>query len=249
MLPMLRLYFTVAVNALVLLSCHIDQVQIEAGVDREIVLIDMGYEDRKFIGELLLKIDSCKPKAIVIVATFLGRKDREQDSVLITALQRIKNDLLIYSLDSLNRLQYSDDRFRKHVMYEGLMLFDGEFRLVSHMRPVRTINGNKHTSISLQVVKLTHPSVKHNYKPDQRFPISYTKMSEQLITFYGSDFDNVEKEILRDKIVILGYLDTSDEKKYRTPLRFLYELPDDEPDTYSAVILANEIRTLIGKKK
>jgi hypothetical protein len=48
---------------------------------------------------------------------------------------------------------------------------------------------------------------------------------------------------------LLGYIGPSNEDKHFTPIRLAEKFPENEPDTYGIIIIANEIRTLLNKYK
>jgi len=232
------------------MSCEKERnVRITDEVDPDIVLVNIEEGDRAFIGKLLLTIDSCKPKLIVVDAWFVEEKDNYQDSVLIAALQLVNNDILGYTLDSKGNPLKSHSKFRDYVSAEGLAVLDNINGISSHITPVRIIDTKKHELLPLTIVKKWKPDFVDNFNNGETVPIIFTRTIDQFVHFNGSHLitgDNLED--LRDKIVLLGYLGPTNEDKHFTPIRQVMNYNDDEPDTYGVVIVANEILTILEYK-
>ena len=218
------------------------------GPDPDITLINIEEGDREFIGKLLLKIDSLKPAVIAIHAYFKGEKEPGQDSVLIAALARIPNEILSYGIDSSGNISNSHPKFRSLVKAEGIVSFGKINGLVSRFVPVRIKDSVEHEELALKVVKSWIPGFRHSLKPNQKIPIKFRRTIREFLVIYGSDIDHVEPGLITNKIVILGYLGPADEDRRATPFRLYYSYPQFE-DSYSTVIIANEIRTILDYKK
>lgn len=223
-----------------------DPVILTDKVDPDIVLINIEEGDRSFIGNLLLTIDSCKPKLIGIDAWFVLEKDNYQDSILITALKKIDNDILAYKLDSSGEIIKSHKKFREQVNDEGLAIYENNGDVSSNMIPITTIDNKEHELFALKIIKKWKPDFNYHYKLDQTIPIHFIRSLEQFVHFNGSDLKtHLNYKDLHDKIVLLGYLGPSNEDKHFTPIRRAIKFNKKEPDTYGLVIIANEIRTLL----
>ena len=230
---------------LFLTQCNIPRIKIENTIDPDIVLVNLENIDRASIGKLLLKINNANPILIVIDAYFTNEKEINQDSVLISALRTVKNDMLIYTIDSKNKLSYSHSKFRTFAVVEGLNDFDEVNNLISKMTPVKKIEGQIHELIPLKIVKYWKPEFNHDFKVDKSIPIVFSRTLDQINHFNSSDIDDVVDNLLQNKIVIIGYLGPGNEDKHFTPLRFIDEHPENNPDTYGPVIIANAVRTIL----
>lgn len=215
-------------------------------IDPEIVLINIEEGDRTFIGNLLLTIDSCKPILVAIDAWFLNEKDSIQDSALINALKTLKNEILAYTLDSIGKPLKSHKKFKSLVTDEGLAIAEQNGELVSNIIPIRTIDNEIHESFPLKIIKQWKPQFKSSIETDESIPIKFSRTIDQFIHFNGSELitNNHCKEI-SNKIILLGYLGPSKEDKHYTPIRLVKKYPDNEPDTYGLVMIANAIRTIL----
>lgn len=215
-------------------------------IDQEIVLINIEEGDRAFLANLLLSIDSCKPALIGIDVLFSGEKDRIQDSILLNALKAVQNDILIYFLDSNGKPEKSHRKFSSLATEEGLAIVEKPGGLSSHIIPIRTIDGDLHELFPLKIIKHWKPGFKHSLKTNQSIPIHFTRTLDQYLHVNGSEIkSNSQQFDLKDKIVLLGYIGPTNEDKHFTPIRLVKEYPENEPDTYGLVMIANEIRTIL----
>ena len=219
-------------------------------IDPEIVLINIEEGDRTFIGNLLSTIDSCKPILVAIDAWFINEKDSIQDSVLMNALRALQNEILAYTLDSIGKPLESHEKFKSLVSDEGLAIAEQKGELVSNFTPIKNIDNKIHESFSLKVIKFWKPKFKYDIEIDESIPIKFSRTLDQFIHFNGSELktNNHCREIT-NKIILLGYLGPSKEDKHYTPIRLTKKYPDNEPDTYGLVMIANEIRTILEYEK
>jgi hypothetical protein len=116
----------------------------------------------------------------------------------------------------------------------------------SHITPVRIIDGEVHESFPLKILKAWKPGFTNGFDKNEAIPINFTRTLDQFVHFDASNVD-VEHNLndLKDKVVILGYLGPSNEDKHFTPIRQVVRYPEGQPDTYGAVLVANEIRTIL----
>lgn len=228
----------------------VHSVQLTNKTDPDIVLVNIGKGDRASIGNLLLTIDSCKPTLVGIDVLFIGEKNPAQDSVLMEALKSVKNEILGYAFDSSGKPSKSPEKFGKYASEEGLLTKGRINGLVSSITPVQVFDNAIHELFALKVISLWKPDFKHNIKIGESISIQFTRTLTQFVRFDGLELrDKNVCEYLRNKVVLLGYLGPDDEDKYFTPIRLVKEYPDNLPDTYGLVIVANEIRTILEHRK
>lgn len=224
-------------------------VHLTEKVDPDIIIINIEEGDRAFIGKLLLTIDSCNPKLIAIDAWFINEKDSYQDSILVTALRLIDNDILGYTLDPDGLPLRSHYKFRNFVSGEGLAVLDNIDGISSHITPVHVIEGEEHELLPLTIVKKWKPDFINRFDKDETIPIEFTRTLDQFVHFNGSGLTVKSNfQYLQDKVVLLGYLGPSNEDKHFSPIRQVMNYKDGEPDTYGVVIIANEILTILNRK-
>src|SRR5260221_6331235 len=134
---MTKLTFILVFVLLSLQQCQVPSVKITGELDPDIVLVNNIEEgDRTFLGKLLLKIDSLKPIVIGIDVLLDKEKDSKQDSILIAALKKINNDILVYSINQNEKYSHSRPEFTSLVDEEGFLKYEKTFGLVSNMTPI-----------------------------------------------------------------------------------------------------------------
>lgn len=224
------------------------------GPDRDIVLINVQNGDRAFLAKILSKIDSINPKVTGINVYFKTAKEAKEDSILYNALNNLKGDILSYGFDGNGLEIHSIPLFTSAADGEGFSIFEEKTGLVSIMTPVKQINGKTQESFALKIVKRWKPALNISYPADKSLPIEYTRTLNSFLTIKGSDLievpvTNFDIDNLKTKIFLVGYVGPDNEDMHRTPLRFLNgnSIPQNQPDTYGLVIIANQIRTLLDK--
>jgi CHASE2 domain-containing sensor protein len=225
--------------------CSLPSVNLTEQLDPDIVLVNIEDGDRAFLADLLMKIDSCKPALIGIDVYFYGEKGLEEDTLLIQALRKIENDLLIYSYDNEGKRKSSHSKFSSFASDLGLMKFEESDGIVTNMIPIRVVKNITHESFSLRIVRKWKPDFQYKLRDNQSMAINYKRTIDQYTVLYKTDFSNLDSGFLNKKIVIVGYAGPGKEDKHYTPIRIMKEYPEGEPDTYGIVIVANEIRTLL----
>ena len=115
--------------------------------------------------------------------------------------------------------------------------------------PIRLINNHPEELFSLKIIKQWKPDFKDSFALNQSIPVKFSRTLNGFRHFDASQLRNIDCSKLNGKIVLLGYLGPSDEDKHFTPIRIVEEYPEDKPDTYGLVIIANEIRTILEYKK
>ena len=225
------------------------QVELTDKVDPDIVLINVEEGDRAFIGNLLLKIDSCEPTLIAFDGWFAKEKDFKQDSVLVHALKNIQNDIVGYTFDSSGKPLYSHSKFLPFVSGSGSLesLYDKELAVA--FIPIQTSGNQVYEHFTVEVIKHWKPDFKVSFKNDQIIPIKFHRTLDQYVHFNGSQLKASDCKELKNKIVLVGYLGPSNEDKHFTPMRNFGRFDADEPDTYGLVIIANQIRTILENEK
>lgn len=243
-LYMVRYSILLSVMLLFLSGCRSRSMGL-AGIDPEIVLINIEDGDRAFIGKVLLKLDSLHPAVIGVDVTFKGR--RKQDSVLIAAFKKIKNDILIYNVSQNGTLTASDSAFTNLVAGQGNLYFEQKLGLVTTTIPLQKINDTTHESFALKIIKYWKPDFTSQIKVNEKVDINYTRNLESYQVISGSLLLNLNSHDLdlANKVILVGYTGPGYEDKYFTPLRKYGEHKSNEPDTYGMVIIANQIRTIL----
>jgi CHASE2 domain-containing sensor protein len=250
---MMKVLFALVVG--VFFACNSKKVYREVSrtdkIDQDIVLINISNSDRSEIAALLLDIEKCKPLIVGIDVIFLKHKQLEEDSILSDALGIMNNDILAYEFDSQGNGKRSIDEFRKVAYGEGYVNLDERDEIASHFTPVKEVNGKLYESFALIITKHWRPKLKYDLTVNKSIPILFQRSQQQY--YYFEKEDLMEKavcELLKNKIVLVGYLGPEDEDKYYTPIRSNDKDQVGKSDTYGLVIQANAIRTILeyGRK-
>lgn len=219
---------------------------IQPDIDPDIVLVNIEKGDRAFIGNLIRAVDSCRPAVIAVDAWFVNSKGYEEDSVLVATFKAVPNDIVAYSIDPGMGVKQSHLKFRSFFTGEGVMEYEGDESGIA-MQPLFVFNGEVHEAFSLRILRQWKPEFKHNFTKNQSIIVDFKRPLENYLHFDISSV-RTHREELKNKVVILGYLGPDNEDKHFTPLRKLKKYPANEPDSYSAVMVANTVRTLLDYK-
>lgn len=222
-------------------------------VDRDIVIVNTGHLDRAEIGFLIEKVSSYKPKVIGLDIYFSEPKDPEKDSILREAFRKTSNLIAVsygyWVNDSFKVFDNAFDDVNKKRGYANLIGEDiGTIRYYS---PFEILNGKKYPQITTAIVKeydsiAYKKLVKRNKTEDI---INYRKRVDQYQTFEPEDIlnDNVEGYLLKDKIVLMGYLSRNpydiEDKKF-TPMNS-NAVGKTHPDMNGIVVQANIISMVL----
>lgn len=249
---MRRPHFPVILFLLFFTQCQTPYVHL-AGMDPDIVLINIENGDRAFLSKIFTKIDSLKPVVVGVDVIFPTAKNPIQDSALAIALRKLKNEFLVFNFNDKGEKIRSLPVFTKETEGEVLLDFETSFGLVSNMRPIEEVKSEILESFALKIAKRFNPGLQIPYHVNEFLPIEYKRTMNQFPYINGSELINVPVTNfdIANKIILVGYLGPTNEDKYKTPLRFIEEKEPEEnqPDTYGLVIIANQIRTLLGEKK
>lgn len=233
-------------------NCDSHSGKLANSFDPDIVLVNIEKGDRAFIGKVLLKLDSLNPLLIGMNVTFRGRKP-QQDPLLIAALQKIKKDILVYSVNQDGLVNGSDSVFANLAHDQGNLYYEQRLALITTIIPLRKVNDVVHESFAFKVIKYWKPDFVSQIGVNEKIDINYTRTLEKFRLLNGSVLldTNIDDFDFRNKVFLVGYTGPENEDKHFTPLRFIGDKKynHDEPDTHGLVIIANEIRTILEYKK
>jgi hypothetical protein len=219
-------------------------------IDPDIILMNIGNSNRTEIAAFLLDIDKCMPLMVGIDVIFPKHRESSEDSILATAIEKVSNDILAYRFDSTGQEERSIDKFRKFASDEGYVDLDRREGVSSHFTPIKKVDGKLYESFALKTIKKWKPEFKYNLTVDKSVPILFQRSQQQYYYFVKEDLlDKNVCELLKNKIVLVGYLGPGDEDKQYTPIRSNDKDQEGKPDTYGLVIQANAIRTILEYEK
>ncbi len=233
---------------LALFGCSTSSVELTDTIDPDIVIVNISDGDRAYIGSLIHKIDSCKPKLIVTNTLFRERKDSRSDLILENALQKSENVILPYGYKGTNNIVRSNHIFERHAKLLGALTHSKNHGVNFFTSIIQDENGQNWEHLAFVVASSIKPNLKQELSSNESIRIKYTRKLSGFTQIQSSEL-NTQKDynILHNKIVLLGYIGPTDEDKYFTPMKETHEFPL-KPDTYGIVVLANEIRMLLEMK-
>ncbi len=237
----------------------------QSTVDTSIVLVNLSTVDRASIAHMLRRIAAEKPAVIGIDAMFRRPKNADTDSTLAAAMHECPNLVLGCKLLYNDSTQSFDDTerqlelFAKKATSQGFynVITDDEksFRTVREFSPFELVKNDTVLNFAVAVAKLYKPEcVEQLITRDNSTEFIHYRGATQ--SFYALDVDQVlddsaDISLMRNKIVLMGYIDTridtvprTLEDAFFTPLNPNYA-GRTFPDMYGVVIHANVVSQLL----
>ncbi len=226
-------------------------------VNKDIVLVNIGFNDRKSIADQINTIQQYHPKVIGLDAIFYQPKDSLSDQLLAQAIHQSNNIILI------NRLEYTDtsekpsltqsDPLFSHNTPQGFSNFLAkENQTIRYIKPSINLNGEIIESFSTQIVQQYSTEA---YKASQKRKGRVEVINYQNENFIKLDVEDLENPalstVLKDKIVLLGFMgshlgEINFEDLYLTPLNKSFG-GHSIPDMYGVEIHANIISMTLSQ--
>lgn len=230
-------------------------------VDSNIVIINNGHLNRAEIANLVNIVNYHEPKVIGIDAMFRKPKGDELDIPLAEAFSEVENLVLVCGLakpnqdDSFDTVQYSLPMFNQYADngYANLYIPSDDFRTVRLAQANQFVKGKEILSFPVKVASFYDSDKTYKFlQRDNDFEvINYKRNIDKYITY---DYSELERDpeafdILKDKIVLIGYLgpnleDPVTEDIFFTPMNENY-VGKTQADMYGIVIHANTISMIL----
>jgi CHASE2 domain-containing sensor protein len=228
-------------------------------VDRRIVIVNTGHLDRAEIGFLIEAVSGYKPKVIGLDIFFEGEREPEKDSILREAFKKTKNLIGVSVADTVDgHIMIRKNNFDDVIPKRGYAnLLGEEIGTIRGYAPFEEVDGKKYPQITSAIVREFDQSayeklVKRN-KGDEI--INYTravnnedKKKYQVVEPDALYNDGIDSNMLKDKIVLLGYINLEDqndiEDKKFTPMNHKF-YGKQHPDMFGIVVQANIISMVL----
>lgn len=222
-------------------------------IDKNITVINTGHLDRAELGFLIEKVNSYNPKVIGLDIYFEAEKEPEKDSILREALRKTKN-LVGVSVgvwgeqDFMIKKNYFDDVISKRG-YANLI--GEEIGTIRYFSPFEEVNHKKYPQIATAIVKEfdheAYERIEKRHKAQEI--INYRRRVDQyqIISAENIMIDMFESRLLKDKIVLFGYIndDPNDvEDKKFTPMNKKF-VGKAIPDMNGIIVQANIISMIL----
>ncbi len=223
-------------------------------VNEDIILLNIDRLNRKEIASLIAKVQNEAPKVIGLDVIFKNQEDPVWDQFLS---EYLRNDKIVatYVLDEKNIITSNNHIVQNNVPagYSNFN-FDPKTEVVRNFRGVKKDKDTTYVSFGVLVAKKFMSGGWNSRLDDflsKDIPINYSGNREIFLVLEFSDLMNQENvPLLKDKIVLLGYLGNVNnheydiEDKHFTPMndKFVGKSP---PDSFGVVIHANIVKMLI----
>jgi CHASE2 domain-containing sensor protein len=221
--------------------------------DKRIIIINTGQLDRAELGFLVEKVSVYQPKVIGLDIYFLDAKEPEKDSILRETFKKVKNLVSVSVLEPEEKKfnvikNYFDDVNTKRG-YANLI--GEEIGTIRFYSPFEKVNGNKYPHITSAIVKEydkeAYEKLEKRHKAVET--INYKRRVDRYQVIEANDLmmDNVDSALLKDKIVLLGYINLDpnniEDKKF-TPMNDKFA-GKTHPDMNGIVVQANIISMVL----
>ncbi len=225
-------------------------------INKDIVLINIEHRNRGEIAAILEATLNENPKIIGLDIIFKEEKNAYNDSILEQVLFN-KKIVTSFEIDKNNNYIFSHYRFNKN-KYKGFVEFnfDSTTTVIREFIGSTEIKGERQLSFSSQIAKVVLKKKWNKKKYDKKIAIPRTiKFHGNSDSFLVLNFDDFlfgeNKPILKDKIVLFGYVGTPTnnefdiEDKWFTPLN-KETAGKSTPDMYGIVVHANILNMFIN---
>ena len=228
-------------------------------VDRRIVIVNIGHLDREEIAYLIEKATSMGPRIMGLDSYFNGPRDPHKDSILRSTFEKTKNLVVVSRINSehlhhTKEFELMPDYFDSAIHERGYANVIGEeagtIRLYS---PFEKIEKEKYPSFtSVLLDKYDKEAFEKLEKRHRQVEvINYARRTRQYQIVEPEDLmtDNVDTGMLKDKIVLLGYVNENPydiEDKFFTPMNEKFAAKST-PDMNGIVIHANILSMALDK--
>ncbi|RKR14652.1 CHASE2 domain-containing sensor protein [Maribacter vaceletii] len=226
----------------------------EEHVNENIFLVNVDKINRKEISLLLKAVAEQKPKVIGVDVIFKELKDPVLDNFLSESLQK-KNVVTTYAFTN-SGIDLSNEFIRNENATEGYtnFSFTSKSSVIRSFQGIKKENDTTYLSFGLAVAKKFYGNNWNSSIEKQLYTertINYEANRDGFFVLEYKDLMNQESiSILKDKIVLLGYLGDAKthfldlEDKHFTPMNKKF-VGKSSPDTFGIVIHANIINMLI----
>ena len=233
------------------------------GMDHRIVIVNNGHLDRAELGFLIEAISAYKPKVIGLDSYFSGPKESDKDSILRQAFIKTKNLVAVsvaYPAEHDSTKIYPNN-FDDVLPKRGYANLTGEeIGTIRLYAPFDEVDGKKYPHITSAIVKEYDPKAYEKLEKrhkDQEM-INYSRAlneedKKKYLLLEPDDLfeDKVDSNVLKDKIVLIGYLNLEDpndiEDKKFTPMNHKF-YGKQHPDMFGIVVQANIISMVLDGK-
>ena len=219
-------------------------------VSKDIIIVNIKQSDRFTIAQAIDKVQQQEPKVIGLDIVFKDLKHPLVDSILKQSLNSNSNIVKAYYEEG-DSIVGNNSYFKSYQDIEGFINVNlsGQNAVI---RDFIGINDKDKPSFATQIaLQAGQLEAKRLKQLKEQMPINYYGNKDNFLTFDIDELLELEAiPVLKDAIVIFGYLGTPSGNKYDiedkhfTPLNKKYA-GRSSPDMFGVVIHANIIKMLI----
>lgn len=227
-------------------------------INQDIVLVNVKQLNRAQLATLIEKVQEQQPKVIGVDVIFDHKKELSTDKRLWQALQP-ENVIAAFAIQDRELLKNDASLgvFRHKLGYANFN-FDTYNSVIRNFQAQKIFEGFTYHSFGLRVAQRNFGRKKKlEWRGIERksIPINYSGGRSHYFSFDAEEVLHAEElPLLKDKIVLLGYLGTPTGNRYDIEDRHFTPLNQEfvgksAPDTFGIVIHANIIEMLVKDKK
>jgi|APTNR8051073442_1049403.scaffolds.fasta_scaffold16424_3 CHASE2 domain-containing sensor protein len=219
----------------------------------KIVLIGVEEANRFTISTLLEKVCAVGPKVVGVNLFFFGETVQFHDAALMGSIYNCTNIVLASDLVEIPTLKgggleiinslhiFASDETTGFANFLDKNLMPQYFSTFEIVDATREYHFSVHVAMMFDSLK-TSDFLLHN---DKVLEIDYRQGKRKFtkLTLDEILLKDFNPNVLKDKIVLVGYLGPSDEDKFITPLKA--NIKSSKPDMYGTEILANIILQIL----
>jgi len=212
----------------------------------EIVLVNIGNGDRQYIAELINECNKCHPSIIGLNILLPKFENNHKDSLLMESISR--SSCIILAKHQSIGFYGTNKRFADVAIGQGFsdLIIDDHF--VTGFYLYRFHKNKKDYSLAYQLAYHfdNKAAVMYLGKETSQPQTSVISSLRKDFKFYDFKDNNFDCSLMRDNIVLLGYLGPTQEDKFRTYSWFSTEQnSDDKWNMYGTEIIANQILMIL----
>jgi CHASE2 domain-containing sensor protein len=226
--------------------------------ESDIVLVNVGSNDREGIAKQISAINFYNPKVIAIDLQFFNDTEYSKDSFLSNELSKCKEVVMASLIGDYSEMNTQHKWFANEsepwflinakTGFINTILEKDEFQTLKRFSIVEKVKGETEYHFAIQTTLLfdslkATEFIKSNPKI---INVDYRNGTRKFKTFSASEAINnkLTKKDIEGKIVMLGFLGPGNEDKFFTPLN----ANPNEPDMYGLEYLANVVAQVLESK-
>ena len=217
-----------------------------------VVIVNIGKGDREEIAGIIELVSAYRPKVMGLDALFAGEKEAAKDSILRNTFIKTPNLIAASYIIPGDTFEIRKDYFDDVTPNKGYVNFVSEaIGTRRFYSPFEIVDHQKVPSFTSAIVKL-YDSAKYKKLVERHKEvesINYSRRENKYFVLQPNELveDNVDTNVIRNKIVLLGYINNNPddiEDKLFTPMNEKFA-GKAKPDMNGIVVHANIISMVL----